>query len=105
MPGQKPDFYSLGQITFERPDTDTFPALSLAYEAIRRGGNIPTALNAADEFAVSMFLSGRIAYPEIVDMIRHSMETCRFIESPSLDQIFETEQEVVELLSGWKFRG
>jgi len=38
-------------------------------------------------------------------MIRHSMETCRFIESPSLDQIFETEQEVVELLSGWKFRG
>ena len=47
MPGERLDFYALGQITFERPDMETFPALRLAYDAIQKGGNIPTAFNAA----------------------------------------------------------
>ena len=102
MGGEKPDFYSLGQITFERPDMQTFPALSLAYDAIRKGGNIPTAFNAADEFAVQQFLDRKIAFTEISDMIRHSMESCRFIENPTLDEVFDTEREVQELLAGWK---
>ena len=101
MPGERLDFYSLGQITFERPDVETFPALRYAYDSIRRGGNIPTAFNAADEFAVAEFLKGKISYPEISEMILHSMETCRFIESPTLDEIFDTEQEVQEILSRW----
>ena len=101
MPGERLDFYSLGQITFERPDVETFPALRYAYDSIRRGGNIPTAFNAADEFAVAEFLKGKISYPEISEMILHSMETCRFIESPSLDEIFDTEKEVQEILSRW----
>ena len=101
MPGERLDFYSLGQITFERPDVETFPALRYAYDSIRRGGNIPTAFNAADEFAVAEFLKDKIPYPEISEMILHSMETCRFIESPSLDEIFDTEKEVQEILSRW----
>ena len=102
MPGDRLDFYALGQITFERPDMETFPALRLAYDAIQKGGNLPTAFNAADEFAVQKFLERKISFPEIWEMILHSMETCRFIENPSLDQIFDTEREVQEILAGWK---
>ena len=101
MPGEKMDFYKLGQMTFERPDLETFPALQLAYDAIRKGGNLPTVLNAADEIAVQKFLAGQIRYPEITEIIRHCMETCRFLASPSLDEIFETEREVDELVAAW----
>lgn len=102
MPGERLDFYALGRITFERPDMETFPALRYAFDAIRKGGNIPTAFNAADEFAVQKFLERKISFPEISEMILHSMETCRFIEDPTLDEIFETESEVQEILAGWK---
>ena len=102
MPGERLDFYALGQITFERPDMETFPALHLAYDAIQKGGNIPTAFNAADEFAVQKFLERKISFPEIWEMIRCSMENCRFIENPSLDQVFDTEREVQEILAGWR---
>ena len=102
MPGDRLDFYALGQITFERPDMETFPALRLAYDAIQKGGNLPTAFNAADEFAVQKFLERIISFPEIWEMIRCSMDTCRFIENPSLDQVFDTEREVQEILAGWR---
>ncbi len=102
MPGERLDFYALGQITFERPDMETFPALRLAYDAIQKGGNIPTAFNAADEFAVQKFLERKISFPEIWEMIRCSMENCRFIENPSLDQVFDTEREVQGILAGWR---
>ena len=101
MSGERMDFYKLGQMTFDQPDTETFPALSLAYQAIEKGGNIPTAFNAADEFAVAAFLEGKIRYPEITEMIRESMENCRFRNNPTLEEIFETEKEVQELLSKW----
>ena len=102
MPGERLDFYALGRITFERPDMETFPALRYAFDAIRKGGNIPTAFNAADEYAVQKFLERKISFPEISEMILHSMETCRFIENPTLDEIFDTESEVQEILAGWK---
>ena len=102
MPGERLDFYALGRITFERPDMETCPALRYAFDAIRKGGNIPTAFNAADEYAVQKFLERRISFPEISEMILHSMETCRFIENPTLDEIFETEREVQEILAAWK---
>ena len=101
LPGERLDFYALGRITFERPDMETFPALRYAFDAIRKGGNIPTAFNAADEYAVQKFLERRISFPEISEMILHSMETCRFIENPTLDEIFETEREVQEILAAW----
>ena len=94
MGGEKMDFYKLGQ--------ETFPALKLAYEAIGKGGNLPTVFNAADELAVQAFLSGKVRYPEITQMIRYSMEKCRFIDNPTIDEVFETEKEVQELLAGWK---
>ncbi|MDO5133795.1 MAG: 1-deoxy-D-xylulose-5-phosphate reductoisomerase [Eubacteriales bacterium] len=97
--GERMDFYSLGQITFERPDLETFPALRLAYEAIEKGGNLPTAFNAADELAVQQFLEEKISFPAIAEKIQYCMENCRFLENPSLDEIFETEREVGELLA------
>ena len=102
MGGKKMDFYELGQMTFERPDMENFPALRLAYEAIGKGGNIPTAFNAADELAVQAFLKKKIRYPEITEMIRYSMDHCRFLENPTIDEVFETEKEVQELLANWK---
>ena len=102
MGGEKMDFYKLGQMTFEAPDMETFPALGLAYTAIGKGGNLPTAFNAADELAVQAFLKGRVHYPEITQMIQYCMENCRFIDNPSIDEVFDTEKEVQELLAGWK---
>ena len=81
---------------------ETFPALKLAYTAIGKGGNLPTVFNAADELAVQAFLRGRIRYPEITQMIRYCMESCRFIDNPSIDEVFETEKEVQDLLADWK---
>ena len=102
MSGERLDFYALGRITFEKPDTETFPALKLAYRAIEQGGNIPTAFNAADELAVQAFLGGRISYPEITEMSQHCMEAGRFIKSHSIYEVFDTEKEVREMLAGWK---
>ena len=102
LSGERLDFYKLGQITFERPDTDTFRGLSLAYDAARRGGNIPTVFNAANEKAVAMFLDRKIAYPEITEMIEAAMEEVSYIAHPDLEQILETEQATYEYIgSRW----
>ena len=63
LSGERLDFYKLGQITFERPDTDTFRGLALAYRAMEQGGNVPTAFNAANERAVAKFLNHAIKFP------------------------------------------
>lgn len=92
------DFYELGQITFEKPDMETFRGLKLAYEAARRGGNIPTALNAANELAVSKFLNEEIKYLDIPDIIEYAMENVEFIDNPTVEQIFATEKTVYEMI-------
>lgn len=92
------DFYKLGQISFEKPDMDTFVGLKMAYEAAAKGGNIPTALNAANEYAVALFLDRKIKYLQIYDMIRFAMDNVRFIDNPTVEEILETEQEVYKLL-------
>lgn len=92
------DFYELGQITFEKPDMETFRGLKLAYEAARRGGNIPTALNAANELAVSKFLNEEIKYLDIPDIIEYAMENVEFIDNPTVEQIFTTEKTVYEMI-------
>lgn len=99
---QRVDFFELGSITFEKPDFDTFPGLRLAYEAAERGGNIPTAYNAANELAVSRFLDRKIKYTDIPDMIAYAMEQTAFIDNPSVDEILDTEQCVYEMMeSRW----
>ena len=72
--GLKPlDLVEIGTLTFERPDVSRFPALNLAYEAIRRGQTFPVIMNAANEIAVSAFLKGRISFLQIPDVVSYAM--------------------------------
>lgn len=93
LPGERLNFYQLGQITFEEPDMETFRGLKLAFEAGRRGGSLPTVYNAANELAVSQFLKRKISYLEIVESIEYAMSMHKPIEHPNVEQILETEQE------------
>ncbi len=87
------DFFKLKEITFFEPDTETFKGLKFAYNAIERGGNIPTVFNAANELAVSLFLSKKISFTQIYDMIEKAMSEVKFIADPDLSKILETEEE------------
>ena len=100
LSGKRLDLFELGNLTFERPDTDTFKGLKLAYEAMKRGGNIPTAFNAANERAVALFLDKKIKYLDIVEIIEQSMNECKYIDNPSIDEILKTEKEVYNFIDG-----
>ena len=100
MQGERLDFYKLGQITFEAPDTETFKALPLAYKAAEIGGSMPTVYNAANERAVSLFLNGRISYLQITEIIEACMERHRVIPMPDVEQILAAEQETYRLIAG-----
>ena len=100
LSGDRLDLFALGQLTFERPDTETFRGLALAYQAMRRGGNIPTAFNAANEKAVALFLDRNIAYQQIPEMIESCMEAADFIANPTVDEILETEAAAYEHIAG-----
>lgn len=95
---QRIDFFELGSITFQKPDFEKFKGLKLAYDAAAKGGNIPTALNAANELAVAMFLDRKIKYTDIPEIIEYAMNETRFIESPSVSEILDTETFVYELI-------
>ena len=86
------DLFKLHTMTFEEPDLGTFRGLALAYEAARRGGSMPTALNAANEKAVAMFLDRKIRFLDIPEIISECMEAHQWIDHPSLEDILETEQ-------------
>ncbi|MEG2348950.1 MAG: 1-deoxy-D-xylulose-5-phosphate reductoisomerase [Hungatella sp.] len=98
LPGARLDFDTLHQITFEKPDFDNFRGLSMAYEAGRIGGSMPTVFNAANEYAVSRFLHHEIAYLTITDMIEKAMRSHHVIFNPTVEQILETEQETYDRL-------
>ncbi len=98
MDGKKVDFYELSQMTFEKPDTDTFLGLPLALEAAKEGGSMPTVFNAANEMAVSLFLNHKIRFLQIYDLIKASMEQHRSVENPSVNQILETEAETYDFI-------
>ena len=95
--GEFLDFTKLKQITFEAPSFERFPALKLAYEIGRKGGNAPTVFNAANEVAVADFLAGKIRYTDIYETIARAVDTVPYIADASLDDIFETEQETRRL--------
>lgn len=86
------DLFKLHTMTFEEPDLGTFRGLALAYEAARRGGSMPTALNAANEKAVAMFLDRKIRFLDIPEIISECMAVHQWIDHPSLEDILETEQ-------------
>lgn len=102
LSGKRLDFYQLSGLTFEKPDMETFPGLKLAFQAMERGGNLPTAYNAANEKAVALFLERKISFPEIPELIGICMEQCRFAENPSVEEILATEAEAYALIeSRW----
>ena len=102
LPGERLDFWNLGKLDFEKPDTDTFYGLALAYEAGRRGGSLPTVFNAANERAVQLFLERKIGYLEIPKIIKECMERHKNVEQPSLEEILDTEEGVYEYINSRK---
>lgn len=102
LAGDRVDFATLGQMTFEKPDLDTFYGLRLAMEAGKAGGSLPTVLNAANELAVSKFLNRKISYLEIPEIIETCMRNHKNIACPTVEEILRTEQEVYEQIeSRW----
>ena len=99
LSGKRLDLFEIGQLTFERPDTDTFKGLSLAIMAAKKGGNMPTVFNAANEKAVALFLDKKIKYLEIIDIIEQSMNEISYIDDPKVEQILETEKMTYDFIS------
>ncbi len=93
------DFAKLRSLEFFEPDTDVFPALSMAYEALNTGGSMPTVYNAANEWSVAAFLERKIGYTDIVENIRREMDSHRIITEPTLEDILATEAEVYHRLN------
>ena len=98
LSGRRLDLFEIADLTFEKPDTDTFRGLALAYQAMEKGGNIPTVYNAANEKAVSLFLDRKISYPEITELIEACMEDAEFIDHPDEDEILGTEAAAYEFI-------
>lgn len=94
---KKLDFANLSALHFEAPDKDRFPNLELAKSAFRRGGNIPCALNAANEVAVKAYLEDRISFYGITDLIEQCINGVAFVANPSLDDIFATHDECMRM--------
>ena len=102
LPGDRLDFWKLKEITFEKPDTDTFLGLPLAFQAARTGGSMPTVFNAANERAVSKFLHRKIRFLDIYDIISDAMEHHKVIPNPSIEEILAAEQATYERIeSRW----
>ncbi|WP_421890837.1 1-deoxy-D-xylulose-5-phosphate reductoisomerase [Marinoscillum sp.] len=87
------DFINYPELTFEKPDTETFRNLQLAFDAIGKGGNTPCILNAANEIAVSEFLQDNIGFLEISDVIAACMQKVSYISEPELDDYINTDIE------------
>jgi len=85
------DFFKLGQLTFQKPDLKKFPALSLAIYAGRKGGTLPSVLNAVDEEAVEAFLSRRIRFSDIYKIVESVVHRHRIIKKPTLKGIIESD--------------
>lgn len=106
---RKLNFAELGKLTFYAPDSNRFPALGLAYDALRKGGNMPCIMNAANEAAVAAFLRNEIGFYGITDVVGECMNGADFAAEPDLDAIFETNDhayakacEIIRKLSAKK---
>lgn len=96
--GKRLDLFEAGQLTFERPDTDTFRGLALATRAARTGGNMPVIFNAANEAAVRKFLKDEIGFLQIYELIEEAMDSVAYTKDPDVEGIFETERETLEFI-------
>ena len=89
----KLDLFTLGHLTFEKPDMERFACLALAYEATQSGGNKPCVLNAANEVANLAFREGRLGFLQIAEVIAETMARTPFVTEPSLDTYLATDKE------------
>ena len=87
------DLFKMGSLTFREPDREKFPCIGIAYESIRKGGNIPCIMNAANEVAVAAFLQDKIRFTQIPEVIEKTIQRCNFIASPDIEDIFESDKE------------
>lgn len=87
------DFKKYNSLTFEEPDYRTFRNLGLAIEALKKGGNLPCVMNAANEIAVYAFLRNRIGFLDMTDIVEKTMEKVSFVQQPSLEEYFESDGE------------
>ncbi len=87
------DFLSYPQLTFEKPDLDTFTNLKLAFSAMEKGGNMPCVLNAANEVAVQAFLEDKIGFLQMSDVVGNTMEKCQYIKNPDYQQYIDCDKE------------
>lgn len=102
LDGERLDFTKLGSITFEEPDTDTFLGLPMAIEAAKKGGTMPTVMNAANELAVRKFLHQEVSFLDIYEIIGQSMVRHKVKENPCLEEILAVEEETYQWIeSRW----
>ncbi len=99
MRDNRVDFFSLGSLTFEESDMETFYGLKLAYRALEQGGSMPTVYNAANERAVALFLERRIGYLQIPELIQRCMEHHEVMRQPGVEEILAAEQSVYDYIS------
>lgn len=93
LKGERLDFTKLFSINIEKPDMEVFEGPKLAFEAIKRGGSMPTVFNAANEYAVSLFLDEKIRYLDIIEYIKYAMNNHKFIENPNLCDILSIKKD------------
>ena len=91
-PVEKLDLLTCGDLTFRKPDLQAFPCLRLAMDCAKRGGNICAAMNGANEEAVGLYLADKIGFYDIYNLVSGAVEAAEFIESPTLEQILETDK-------------
>lgn len=91
--GDRLDLFKMQNLTFEAPDTDRFPCLRLAYEALEQGGNMPCIVNAANEIVNRAFIDDRIPYTRIAEVIEQTMQNVAFTTDSSLETYLETDKE------------
>ena len=87
-----PNFASIGELTFKKPDLEKFPCLALSYKACETGETLPAVLNAANEVAVQAFLKERISFTKIPEIIRKTMEQHTVVKDPTLSDIMEADR-------------
>lgn len=98
LEGDRLDFWKMSSILVEKPDMETFKGLRYAYDAIGKGGSMPTVFNAANECAVAKFLDRKIQFLDIYRIIEECMAAHEVIENPDVSQILDTEKWVYELV-------
>ena len=94
-------FFDYPNLTFEKPDLETFKNLALAYKAMEKGGNSPCVLNAANEIAVSAFLNDEIGFLNMADLIDNCLEKINFVKNPSLEELIESDLETRNLATNY----